>query len=216
MKLVEKNINSSSFINFKMKKILISSIYDHNSIMLCTTKFSVDEIHLIIDNNPNEKQKKSIDLVKESLGNVVKINIKKSKVYDICGTAEIVVDLIDNINEDNEIYVNVTCGRKPQSMGLTFGSYARIGKITSIVYVTEEDKKFIYLPKLSYEITESQRALLEMIQAKTLKNLNQVSEELNFSKGISYRNFETLKNKGMILKEKDGIKLTDYGKLVLL
>lgn len=199
-----------------MAKILISSIYDHNSVMLCATKFSIDEIFLIIDQEPNKTQKEAVELVKNSLGKVVKIHEKKADVYDICSTAKIVVDLLDFIDEDKEVIINVTSGRKTQSMGLTFGSYARSNKVTSIVYVTEEDKDIIYLPKLNYDITDSQRAMLELIAVDGVKNINTLSEKLEFSKGITYRNFETLKKKGMIIKNEKGLKLTDYGKLVLM
>lgn len=199
-----------------MKKILISSIYDHNSIMLCATKFSIDEIYLIIDKVPDDKQKKAIEIVNESLGKIVKIILKKADVYDICGTAKIVVDLLDTIDEEKDVYINVTAGRKTQSMGLTFGSYARSEKINSIIYVTEENKEIIYLPKLNYDITVSQRALLELISIDGIKNINTLSEKLDFSKGITYRNFEILKNKGMLVKDENGLRLTDYGKLVLM
>lgn len=199
-----------------MGKTLISSIYDHNSVMLCATRFSVDTIFLITDNKPNETQKKAIEIVKSSLGKVVKIYEKKANAYDICGTAKIVVDLLDSIDEEQEVVINVTAGRKTQSMGLTFGSYARSSKVTAIVYVTEEEKDIIYLPKLNYDITDSQRAMLELIAIDGVKNINTLSERLEFSKGITYRNFETLKKKGMLIKDNDGLSLTDYGKLVLM
>lgn len=184
--------------------------------MLCATKFSIDEIYLIIDKVPDDKQKKAIEIVNESLGKIVKIILKKADVYDICGTAKIVVDLLDTIDEEKDVYINVTAGRKTQSMGLTFGSYARSEKINSIIYVTEENKEIIYLPKLNYDITVSQRALLELISIDGIKNINTLSEKLDFSKGITYRNFEILKNKGMLVKDENGLRLTDYGKLVLM
>ena len=120
-----------------MVKVLISSIYDHNSVMLCATKFSVDEIFLIIDKKPNEIQQKAIKIVKDSLGSVVNIHERKAEVYDILGTAKITVDILDRLPEGQEVYINITAGRKTQSLGLTYGAYARIGKVNYIVYATQ-------------------------------------------------------------------------------
>jgi len=199
-----------------MSKILISSIYDHNSVMLCATKFSVDEIYLIIDKNPDKNQKKAIEIVKNSLGSVVKIHERKVEVYDIVGTAKLVVDILDRLPEGFENFINVTAGRKTQSLGMTYGAYARIGKVDYIVYATEETKEIIYLPKLNYEITDTQRQMLEMIKDNKLTSTFQVSEKVSTSTAMAYRNFETLKSKGMIIQNKEGIVLTDYGRLVLL
>jgi CRISPR locus-related DNA-binding protein len=199
-----------------MTKILISAIYDHNSIMLCATKFSIEEIYLIIDKEPDKKQMKAIQIVKDSLGSVVKIHERKAEVYDIVGTAKLIVDILDRLPEGLEVYINVTSGRKTQSLGLSYGAYARIGKVDSIVYATEETKKIIYLPKLNYDITDTQRQMLELISGNKLTSTFQVSEIVSTSTAMAYRNYETLKNKGMILQTKKGIEITDYGRLVLL
>jgi len=199
-----------------MTKILISSIYDHNSIMLCATKFSIEEIYLIIDKNPDEIQQNAIKIVKDSLGSVVRIHERKAEVYDIIETAKLTVDILDRLPEGMETYVNVTAGRKTQTLGLSYGAYARIGKVHNIIYVTKETKEIIYLPKLNYEITDTQRQMLELISEKKLTSTFQISEKVSTSTAMAYRNFETLKNKGMIIQSKEGIKLTDYGRLVLL
>jgi CRISPR-associated protein Csa3 len=199
-----------------MTKVLISSIYDHNSIMLCATKFSIEELYLIIDKNPDDIQKKAIKIVKDSLGSVVKIYERRSEVYDIIGTAKLTVDIIDRLPEGMETYINVTAGRKTQTLGLSYGAYARIGKVHSIVYATEETKEILYLPKLNYEITDTQRQMLELIAENKLTSTFQISEKVSTSTAMAYRNFEILKNKGMVIQSKEGIKLTDYGRLVLL
>lgn len=199
-----------------MRKILISSIYDHNSVMLCATKFSVDEMYLIVDKDPDENQKKAVEIVKNSLGSVVTIHERRAEVYDILGTAKLTVDILDRLPEGLEIYINVTAGRKTQSLGMSYGAYARIGKVGYIVYATEETKEIIYLPKLNYEITDTQRQMLELISQNKLTSTFQVSEKVSTSTAMAYRNYETLKTKGMIIQTNEGITLTDYGRLVLL
>jgi CRISPR locus-related DNA-binding protein len=199
-----------------MKKILISPIYDNESIMICATKLSIDKIFLLIDKVPNEKQKKSINLIKNSLGKVVEIVEKKIEVYDILETAKLSVKILDSIPEGHEVYINITPGRKTQGLGLSYGAYARSEKVNAILYVTEEKKEMIYLPKLSYDLTSTQRQMLELIKLKEFQSVSNISEKLDSSTSITYRNYQTLLSKGMILKTKEGVKLTDFGKLALL
>ena len=200
----------------KMVNILISTIYDYKSIMLCVTRFSPERIFLLVDKNPDKNQKNAIDTIKNALGEVVEIKEKKISVYDIVEVSEKVVDIIDTLSNTDIIYVNTTAGRKTQSLGLIYGCYARIKNIKEMVYVTEEEHKIVYLPKLTLKINESQEEMLKLIEKNKLKSIMEISDNLKLSRAIVYRNFETLTEKGMIKQTDGGIELTDYGKLVLL
>ena len=46
----------------------------------------------------------------------------------------------DLLSDKDEIYVDITAGRKTKALGLLFGSYARINRVKKIMYVKEEDK----------------------------------------------------------------------------
>ena len=198
-------------------KILISTIYEHNSVMLCANRFSVNKIYLLVDNEPKKEQKDAIQIVKSALGGFVEIIEKSVSLYDIVDVAKTVVSILDSINQNDSVYVNATCGRKPQSLGLVYGCYARIKKVKELVYITEEEKKIINLPKLSIEINESQRDMLELVENCKFQTIMEMSGNIKMSRAIVYRNFEALKDKGMIKQTDDGvIEITDFGKLVLL
>jgi len=124
-----------------MGNTLISTLYAFEPVILASTKIGVDKLILIIDNKPVDKQRASLELVKQSLGKVVEVKQIKTEVYDIVNTAEEVIKAIDYESDKNSIFVNITGARKTQSLGLLFAAYSRIEKIKSIIYITEEEKR---------------------------------------------------------------------------
>jgi CRISPR-associated protein Csa3 len=218
---MESYINIKDTVNIDSKganvvKILISTIYEHNSLMLCATRFSVEKIILLVDNEPKPEQKEAIKIVKSALGGVVDIKEVSVAVYDIVDVAKKVVDILDSMKPNDYVYVNATAGRKTQSLGLIYGCYARINNVKELVYVTEEDKQIINLPKLSIEINGSQCDMLKLVEHCKFQSIMEMSEKIEKSRAIVYRNFETLKDKGMLKQTDNGIEITDFGKLVLL
>ena len=66
----------------KMPNVLISTIYSApDPIMLIITKLGIDKLILIIDEDPDEKQKSSYNLINKALGNVIEVKTIKTKVY---------------------------------------------------------------------------------------------------------------------------------------
>lgn len=199
-----------------MSKVLISAIYDGNPIVLCLKKFDIQKLFLLVDKNPDDKQKDSIKRIKDLFKDFVEIKEVKSEIYDIVDTAKQTVKILDSIPEDEEVFVNITCGRKTQCLGLNYGVYARPKKVSALVYVTEEDKKILYLPKIGYDLTSSQRNMLELFKSSKLHVMTKFAEKLELSTSIVYKNYQILIDKGLILKTKEGVELTDFGRLALL
>src|SRR3989344_495998 len=197
-----------------MGNTLISTLYAFEPVILASTKIGVDKLILIIDNKPVDKQRASLELVKQSLGKVVEVKQIKTEVYDIVNTAEEVIKAIDYESDKNSIFVNITGARKTQSLGLLFAAYSRIEKIKSIIYITEE-KKIIYLPKLGFNLNNSQKLVLEYINNKELTSLAELSNKIKISRGMLYRTIKELKDLGLIYDD-NGFKLTDAGRIAVL
>jgi|SRR3989338_1949547 len=198
-----------------MGNTLISTLYAFEPVILASTKIGVDKLILIIDNKPVDKQRASLELVKQSLGKVVEVKQIKTEVYDIVNTAEEVIKAIDYESDKNSIFVNITGARKTQSLGLLFAAYSRIEKIKSIIYITEEEKKIIYLPKLGFNLNNSQKLVLEYINNKELTSLAELSNKIKISRGMLYRTIKELKDLGLIYDD-NGFKLTDAGRIAVL
>ena len=200
-----------------MTKVLISTIYGSvDPIMSIATKVGIDRIILIIDEKPSEKQIKTLELLKKSLGNVIDIKTIKTKVYDIVKVAEDVVKAIDVLSDKEVVYVNITASKRTQALGLLFATYTRIKKVGKIFYVTDENK-LISLPKLDYNLNNSQKMVLDHVEKHEIKSHTQFAEKIKLSKGMLYRTISELQDLGLIShNEEEGFILTDAGRIARL
>jgi CRISPR locus-related DNA-binding protein len=198
------------------KKVLIATLFGSDAVMLSVTKLGPDRLILLVNKKPTGIQEKSLKLIKDSLGKVIEIKSVKIDMYDIPSIAEKIVETIDLQPEEDEIYVNLTSGRKTQSMGLLFASYARHSKVKKIAYYQEESKDVVYLPRISFKLTSSQKRILEYLHEKDgKKNMKELAEDINLSTAMLYRAIDELKDMDMVSTE-EGIKLTDAGKIARL
>jgi CRISPR locus-related DNA-binding protein len=198
------------------KKVLIATLYSSDPIMLATTRLGPDRLVLLVDNDSNSEQEKSLKLIKKSLGNVIDVQVMKTDVYDIVKVAKKCVDIIDLQPKDDIIYVNITSGRKTKAIGLLFAAYARHERVKRIAYNPEEDKTaVIYLPRLSFRLSESEKRVLELIGNGKFENTMDLAKKIKLSTAMLYKAIDDLKDKDLITTE-EGFKLTDAGKIARL
>ena len=196
-----------------MAKVLIATVYSPEPVLMAANKLGPDRMFLLIDKVPDKTQEDSLNLIKSSIGRVIDIKIVKTEVYDIVEVARKAVDIIDMQPKDDEIFVNVTSGRKTKAIGLLFGAYARISRVKKIMYYPEEkDSSPVFLPKLSFQLTESQKKVLEYIEVGKFDSLMDLSEKIDISRAMLYRNIKELEEMGLV----DDLKLTDAGKIARL
>ncbi|WP_198002520.1 CRISPR-associated CARF protein Csa3 [Methanococcus vannielii] len=199
-----------------MAKILLATLYSFEPIIAASTKIGADRLILLVDYKPDKTQQKSIDLINDSLGSVLKIDTVNTDVYDIVEVSKETVEIIDSLSDTDEIYVDITAGRKTKALGLLFGAYARISRIKRIMYVKEENKQLVYLPKLSYQITPAQYKIIEYINKNKISSMAEFSENVGVSKAMLYKHVKELKDMDILEETPDGLKLTDYGRIVIL
>jgi len=198
------------------KKLLIATLYKADAVILAATRSGPNRIILLIDKDPDKEQTAALNLIKNSLGKVMDVTAVKTDVYDIVKVAEKCVDIIDAQPKDEEIYINITSGRKTKAIGLLFAAYCRHDKIKKIAYNPEEDKSsVVYLPKLSFKLTESQKAILEAVDKGNYKTTMELSKKVEMSTAMLYRAIGELEDMDLI-DMADGIKLTDAGKIARL
>lgn len=198
------------------KKVLIATIYTPEPALLASTRLSPDRLILLIDKEPNKEQEASVKLIQDSLGKVIDVKVIKTDVYDIVKIAEKCVEIIDSQPSDDEIYVNITSGRKTKAIGLLFASYARHERVKKIAYNPEEDKtSIIYLPRLSFKLTESQKKILEYISTEKYESITSLAEKIDLSTAMLYRAIDELKDMDLVTTEQ-GLRLTEAGKIARL
>jgi len=199
-----------------MTKILIATLYIFEPVIAAATKISADRLILLIDHEPDETQQKSLDIIKQSLGSVLEIKTVETDVYDIVEVAKETVKIIDLLSDKDEIYIDVTAGRKTKALGLLFGAYARSDRIKRIIYVKEENKQVVNLPKLSYSITPGQQKIIEYLLKNEVRSMSEFAEKVDVSKAMLYKHIKELKDMDVIEDTSEGFKLTDYGRIVVL
>ena len=197
-----------------MVKILISTLFNPDPVLLSCTKLSPDKLILLITDEPDKTIEKSLELIKNSLGRVIDVSTAKIPQYDIVGIATKVVEIIDKVHLDGQITLNITSGRKTQSMGVLFGAYARSSHVQKIAYYPEgkEKGKVIYLPILSMKLTDSQEKIMISIKSNKIASYKTIADATGLSTAMVYRAVDELIKQGLIAKTNDeGIVLTDAG-----
>ena len=198
------------------KKVLIATLYNPEPVLLATTRLGPERIILLVDKEPNKEQEASIKLIQDSLGKVLEVKIVKTDVYDIVEVAKKAVEVIDLQPKEDHIFINITSGRKTKAIGLLFAAYTRHERISKIAYNPEEDKgSIVYLPRLSFHLTESQKKILEEIGNKKYESISDLSQKIDISTAMLYRAIDELKDMDLVLTEK-GIELTDAGRIARL
>ncbi|MDD3178044.1 MAG: CRISPR-associated CARF protein Csa3 [Candidatus ainarchaeum sp.] len=201
-----------------MKKILFTNTYSFTPMVGAITKINPEEIYLIIDKKPDEHQKEAKEKLKNTFKHI-KFKEIKTSVYEVYEIAKEIIKEIDKVyNEDiNEIYIDITSGRKTKSIGIMLGCYARSNKIKEILYFTQEINKMISIPKLSFEINKNAYDLLSTISKKKI-TLSELANSNNKKLGRTavYNNIRDFKEKGLVNEINGNLSLTDYGKLILL
>jgi len=198
------------------KKVLIATLYSSDPIMLATTRLGPDRLVLLIDKESNPEQEKSLKIINNSLGKVIDVNVVKTDVYDIVAVAKKCVEVIDKEPKDDTIYINITSGRKTKAIGLLLAAYARHDRVKRIAYNPEEDKKaVVYLPRLSFKLTESEKKVLEFIDNGKYENTGDLAKKIDLSTAMLYRAIDELKDKDLITTD-EGFKLTDAGNIARL
>ncbi len=199
-----------------MAKVLIAKLYSPDPVLLAANRLGPDRLILLTDKVSNKEQENSLKLIKESLGRVVDVKEVKTEVYDIVEVARKCVEIIDMQPKDDWIFINITSGRKTKALGLLFAAYARAVRVRKIAYNPEEDRNaVIYLPKLSFKLTESQKKILEQLEKSNYESISDLAKKVDLSNAMLYRALDELKDMDLVSTE-DKIKLTDAGKIARL
>ncbi|MBU0459352.1 MAG: CRISPR locus-related DNA-binding protein [Nanoarchaeota archaeon] len=200
-----------------MVKVLIATLYSHEPVVLATTRLGPQRLILLVDKEPSKEQEKSLKIIQDSLGKVIDVKVVKTEVYDIVAVAQKAVEIIDIQPNDDAIYINITSGRKTKAIGLLFAAYARHDRVKKIAYNPEEDKSaVVYLPRLSFKLTESEKKILEKLSSKKrYDNIMDLAKDVDLSTAMLYRAIDELKDKDMVTTE-HGVELTDAGKIARL
>ena len=201
-----------------MAKVLIATLYSIEPVLIAANRLGPNRLILLIDEKPDEKQANNLKIIEESIGRVIDVKKVPTKVYDIVKVAEKCVEIIDMQPKDDEIFINITAGRKTKALGLLFAAYTRSSRISKIAYNPEEDKNaVVWLPKLSFKLNDSQKKILHALDDKENETISytELAEKIGLSRAMLYRSIDELRELGYV-KTEEGLQLTDAGKIAKL
>jgi CRISPR-associated protein Csa3 len=193
-----------------MTRVLITPIYETSSISLAINRFSIERVFLLVSKKTDDKQQEGVKYIKDHYEKIIEVKEKKTELYDLVETAYQVRDLIDALSNSDEIYLNISTGRRTQAMGVLFAGYKRPSRIKKIFYATDSNE-IITIPTLSFDVTDAQLKILENIEE--IDKISEMSNEIEVSKAMVYRALKELKDKGLIEESDKGYKLTEAGKI---
>ncbi len=198
--------------------VVVSTFFEGHATKKIIPKLLTDRLVLLIDepNDQNKKEKinQAVMSIKDFFKEALPVETLKISAYDIPKIIGIVLKKIDSESEQgNKITVHITEGRKTISLALLYAAYMRKDKIESIYYITEEDQTLISLPILSFELSETKKKMLKLID-KGVKDVDKMMSELDIKQSAIYQNINDLKKEGYIDKGY-GLQVTDLGKIMV-
>ena len=194
---------------------LITTLYNLEPVLICVTRLSPSKIIILTEEGAVERKVQAENTLEATFGKVIEVKKAITSLYDPVRVAKDVADIIEKEHAlGRNILINVSGGRKPQAFGALFGAYARSDMVKKVVYVTEEDNFMIEFPILSFNLSPTKKAILELIQNGTTAVEN-IAAKLGISKGMAYNHLRELKAMGYVSDE-GGYSLTDSGKLAVI
>lgn len=194
---------------------LITTLYNLEPVLICVTRLSPSKVIILTEEGAVERKVQAENTLEATFGKVIEVKKAITSLYDPVRVAKDVADIIEKEHAlGRNVLINVSGGRKPQAFGALFGAYARSDMVKKVVYVTEEDNFMIEFPILSFNLSPTKKAILELIQNGTTAVEN-IAANVGISKGMAYNHLRELKSMGYVSDE-GGYSLTDSGKLAVI
>jgi len=200
-----------------MKNTLICTVYYDDSIKLAIKDYKINKVIFLKDKNPDKKdQQEAIDKLIEYNKGIVDFEEKEIPKYDIIEIVKKSVEIIRKQPKEDNIYLDITQGKRTQSIGLLFAGYKNHSRIKRILYAKEIEKnkyELITLPKLHFK--DSDAKILKAIEEEMTPK--QIIDKKIVSRGTFYNKVEELESHGFIEKLTDGkYVVTESGRIMAL
>ncbi|MDG6219426.1 MAG: CRISPR-associated CARF protein Csa3 [Candidatus Thermoplasmatota archaeon] len=194
---------------------LITTLYNLEPVLICVTRLSPSKVIILTEEDAVERKVQAENTLEATFGKIIEVKKAITSLYDPVRVAKDVADIIEKEHAlGRSVLINVSGGRKPQAFGALFGAYARSDMVKKVVYVTEEDNFMIEFPILSFNLSPTKKAILELIQNGN-SAVEKIAANVGISKGMAYNHLRELKSMGYVSDE-GGYSLTDSGKLAVI
>ncbi len=194
-------------------RIMIILLYNFQHVVSAISKFGTDKLIILVDKEITGNEQ--VQRVKDVFSKTILIEPHTTSFLDIVKTARTVTSVIDK-NRNERIMIDVSL-QKTISLGALLAAYRRANEIEMIFYYDSLLKRFVQLPKINFEVSDSQRKLLDVIKTGKYKSLRELAELSEQSRAMLHRNLNELQKQGIIEKDYNKkFKLTYAARILLL
>ena len=198
-----------------MKKTLITTFYYGDAVNVAILKFSPDKVILLMSKErTGEDQKKvnsAFSKLKESYGNIIKIEKADVPIYDIPEVTKNVCALIDKERaQGNEVILHMSESRKTQSFGVLFAGFIKKSEIKGVYYIIQEENRILPMPLLDFKLSATKKQILEEL-SKGNTDIKSIIKKTGKSKAMIYAHIQELKKDAYLDNDNN---LTDAGKIM--
>jgi len=201
-----------------MGNVLIATVWKHEPIMKNIVQYDIEKLILVHEEKDLakasdwEQKKESIKTIENCLNDVIELEKVETGLNDLYRVAEDVYEKIGN--EQRQIIVNITGGRKMQAIG-TLLAASKTENVEEALYWSEEDsngddKK--HVPRFNLIVSNKEKDVINSVE-KFDKSADIVNS-LNMSQSMVYSRLKDLRRKGFLEKNDSSWRLTDLGKFM--
>jgi len=200
---------------------LICSFYHFQPVVAAMHAFSPSKVVAVIAEGSLKKEpevKEDYEKLVSVFGKVAQISKVEVDGADIIAITKKAIELLEA--DDSEKIVNISGGWKLLAQGLLYGCYARPYRVCRIVCnnLDRDEEELVDLPKLTFELSNGKRAILETIDALSGKgegklDVQDIAKKAEKSDVMVYQHLDDLKKMNYVDKDN---RITSAGKVALL
>ncbi len=196
-------------------KTIICTLAHKGDVVINTVRIFGGDRLIILHGIPDDKTKSEINKIKKTIPpNFIPSEYIIIDQYNIEAVIKNVSEIIvEEYTKGNEIYVNISGGRKTLAIGVQLACYIEYDKITRLFYMTEEDNMIIDIPIIKWNLTEPKKLILSYVKHE-INNLDKISKRMNLSRNMIYKHLIELESDGYVKKVGDIYKLTSKGNMI--
>jgi CRISPR locus-related DNA-binding protein len=172
-------------------------------------------VKLYLVHGRGREVEKAAEDIKNAVSRFVPIRVYQVNEYDVGQAANTIRKIVmDEHKIRNQIYINLTGGRKTLGLAAMLAAFREADKVLKLFYVTEEKHEIIELPILPYqEISETKAKILKLISQDVI-DVKEMSGRLNITETMIYNHIRDLTKADLVRKSDGGYRLTVAGKLM--
>ncbi len=189
-------------------KILISMLYECVVNDIIISKQNPKKVYLVTVSNNNTEAEISRLKKKFTMISIEPIVIKE---FDVVGSTQKINQIIKR-EKGNQIYVNVTEGRKTMVLAGVFVASINKEIVEGVYYLRQDNHELMPIPLPDFVLSETKLKILKELE-KGITNVAEINKKVKVNRSLVYASIKELTKRGYIKKDKA---ISDAGKIALL